>query len=261
MKWPGIILSLMLGCWGPVAAVTYHVNPEGTGDVPTILAAIDTASAGDVIELACGTYHESTSLQTMLVLRSDLTIRSAQRDPGCVTIDAQQPLEWGSVFYLEGVSHVLVQGLTITGGNAVDVFMSSGGGGAYIRNCQDIRFVDCVLTGNRARWGGGLLSLDSEVHLERCVITENEALVVGGGLALEGYLAATDCLILENSAGQSTGDDGYLEGPDTSCLLTCCEKDLSQWSVGQATLVVDDEQCGPVRIQSLDLGSLKCLFR
>ncbi len=257
----GGVMAGMMGVPGAVGAVTWHVNAEGTGDVPTILAAIDTAGAGDVIELACGTYHESTTLETMLCPKSDLTICSASGDPDCVTIDAQDPMGWGSVFYLADVSHVLFQGLTITGGNAVDVFLSSSGGGAYLHNCQNIRFEDCVFTGNRGRFGGALAVTGSELSLERCIITGNHALVAGGGTALTGQLEATECVILDNTAGHGLGPDAAIDGEATLCLLTCCEKDLLQWLVYAGSLVVEDEGCGTVGVERLPLGALKAIYR
>lgn len=39
-----------------VLARTWYVNPGGTGDVPTIQAAVDTAKPGDDMLLAPGTY-------------------------------------------------------------------------------------------------------------------------------------------------------------------------------------------------------------
>jgi len=256
-----VYLLILLLPASQAGAVTWNVNPGGTGDAPTILAAIDSCGAGDVIELACGTYHESTTLTTMLTLKSDLTLRSAAGDPACVTIDAQQPTDWGSVLFLDGISNVLIQGLTITGGHAVDVFLSSNGGGAYIHSCQNIRFEDCVFTSNRGRVGGGLYVTDSEVWLEGCEISGNEALVTGGGIGLGGSVQITDCLILDNTAGHGLGPDGSIWGAASSCVLTCCEKDIDQWHVYEGGLLVQDEDCGTVAMEGVDWTDLKAYYR
>ena len=49
-------LTLVLILSGAAVSETYIVNPEGTGDFPTIQAAVDAASDGDLIELADGTF-------------------------------------------------------------------------------------------------------------------------------------------------------------------------------------------------------------
>ena len=40
-------------------ARTWHIQPDGTGDAPTIQAAVDQAIDGDVVELANGTFEGS----------------------------------------------------------------------------------------------------------------------------------------------------------------------------------------------------------
>ncbi len=52
-----IALSVALPCH----AIEWHINPEGTGDAPTIQAAFDLANAGDVIVLASGTYRDTNT--------------------------------------------------------------------------------------------------------------------------------------------------------------------------------------------------------
>lgn len=50
------LATMALLSWSTMAmAVTYTISPDGSGDFPTIQAAIDTASAGDIIELTDGT--------------------------------------------------------------------------------------------------------------------------------------------------------------------------------------------------------------
>ncbi len=47
---------------GAIQARTWNVNPFGTGDAPTIQAAVDSAKSGDVVLLADGTYREENIL-------------------------------------------------------------------------------------------------------------------------------------------------------------------------------------------------------
>ena len=47
----------------PASARTWYVKADGTGDAPTIQAAIDSASGGDVVLVAPGTYDDTTHVQ------------------------------------------------------------------------------------------------------------------------------------------------------------------------------------------------------
>ena len=46
-----VIPGVFLICAACAAATTYTVNPDGSGDFPTIQAGITAASDGDIIEL------------------------------------------------------------------------------------------------------------------------------------------------------------------------------------------------------------------
>jgi len=56
---PGILLVLALVFW-PISSHsrTWHLNPSGTGDAPSIQAAFDSVSAGDTIAFSEGTYTQ-----------------------------------------------------------------------------------------------------------------------------------------------------------------------------------------------------------
>lgn len=51
------IVAVLMAAGG-LQAKTWNVNPQGTGDAPTIQAAVDSAQSGDVVVIAAGTYHE-----------------------------------------------------------------------------------------------------------------------------------------------------------------------------------------------------------
>lgn len=67
-------------------ATTYTVHADGTGDFPTIQAAVDVAMDGDIIELTDGFFAGSGNRDVLVDGRA-LTIRSLSRDPALCTID------------------------------------------------------------------------------------------------------------------------------------------------------------------------------
>ena len=60
---------------GSLARV-WHVEPDSTGDAPTIRAAIDSASTGDIVELADGTFTGSGNRQIEFLGKA-ITVKSA----------------------------------------------------------------------------------------------------------------------------------------------------------------------------------------
>jgi len=81
-----LILCLLL----PVSAAAriWLVNPDGTGDAPTIQAAVDSLSSGDEIILADGVY---TGAGNRDVYNSEklFAIKSLSGDPAACVIDCQ----------------------------------------------------------------------------------------------------------------------------------------------------------------------------
>ena len=171
------------------------------GDYATIQDAIDSASDGDTIVIAAGTYYE----HDLIVQDKGITIRGEAdaRGNALVTIDAQRQ---GRVLTIDpGVTDHLtvISNLTLTGGLA-----DTDGGGlqsldasGYVRNCTFIDneatgfgggvymegatpgFGACHFTGNAAANGGGVYSNLAHPGFENCVIDQNTATAgLTGGL-------------------------------------------------------------------------------
>ncbi len=165
-------------------------------DAPTIAAGIDSASAGDLVEVACGTYYEHS-----IQMKSGIALRSETGDPACVTIDAQG---LGRVIACDAVDATsLIEGFTITGGVA-----SSDGGGGIRCSASSPWIVNCVLDGNNGgEWGGGASCIQmSSPSLDGCVFSGNQALH-GGGLYLDNSSApnVAGCLFVENTSSFGAG--------------------------------------------------------
>ena len=256
--WVLLVLTIISG---KADARIWHIQPDGTGDAPTIDAAIDSSVAGDVIELACGIYHEEG-----LVIKSGITIRSETGQPDCVTIEGRQPANSpGSIFYSWGIDDTtLLEGLTITGGLANSNFYGVTGGGLVISSGSALTVNRCLITGNSARAAGGVIITESHVTFIDCVITENEATHSSpGGVTVSGNssLSAYDTTIISNIAASFWPVDGYVAN-DSEAYFNCCDIDLTWWQfAGGGNYEVDDSDCDEVADEVQNWGTVKALYR
>ena len=101
----------------PAGAAIYTVEPDGSGDYPTIQAAVNAASHGDVIELGDGVFTGPGNHSITFGGRR-VTVRSRAEDPALCTIDLQGSPS-NSVrafsFSAEGPQTV-IRGITIANG-------------------------------------------------------------------------------------------------------------------------------------------------
>jgi len=186
-------------CWvtlfagAPLYAVTWHVPSQ----CPTIQAGIDSASAGDTVLVACGTYYEHD-----LWAKQGVCLRSETGQAECVTIENQSPGR--RVFWCSGVNaSTSIEGFTITGG------MGDSGGGMFCRNNTAVRISNCTFYNNvvtpivgTVSWGGGMYCRDgASPLLTNCTFLQNRA-SWGGGLCCrwDASPVLLDCTFLQNIA-------------------------------------------------------------
>lgn len=244
-----------------VLAVAMHGAPALAGliripaDFPTIAAGLGAAASGDTVEVACGTYHEHD-----LVLAPDVTLRSATRDPACVTIDAD---DLGRVIRYTGPGPSAIEGLTITDGRGVDMgggmhatqgdlavrrcdFLANAAvgeeqlyGGAIYANSVTLELTDCSFAANSAGGGvfvssgrgGALYAVASTVTVECCRFTDNAASAGTAGSPAGGAIAVSSCVmdvedaVFERnwaSSGHSNGNGGGISASGSSTRLAHC---------------------------------------
>ncbi len=194
----GSSLSIRLCCLaillpaGASEARVISVNAEGTGEYPTIQAAISAAVAGDQVVLDQGVYTGEENRNLSLGGKA-ITVRST--DPANPEIVAATVIDCqgeGSGFRLYDTGETLdsvIDGLTIT---------------------------------NAASSGVYLYRVSPTVR--RCVITGNSAVGSGGGIWCR-YTGAeiTDCRIIGNSSGSASGTGGgiYLDRPRGTTIAHC----------------------------------------
>jgi hypothetical protein len=186
-------MALLVGI--PAHAATINV-PE---DQVTIQAATASATPGDTISVACGTYFE----YGISVSTDALVIRGRDGDPTCVVVDA---LNQGRAVRFTDVSG-LIQGITFRGG-------AGGRGGAVdcVRATVELR--DCAFTDNHVYIhggadGGAVGAFSSTVTVEGCRFSSNSAFPSSGqgGALYASFSSVTvdDCIFQDNTADIAGG--------------------------------------------------------
>ncbi len=211
-----------LGLVVPAGAVLI-VNPDGSGDYPTIQAAVDAAAATDVIQLSPGLFTGPGN-HDVLIAGKALTITSGGDDPARVTIDAGGSDELSHrAFRITGAATTTtIHGLTLTGG-----WVDEPDGGSAVL-CEDgapVSLVCCAIIGNQgsavkadsalltashcsfrqnaASWGGALDFQYGTGSITDSEFIENTAELGGACHAFYGTLVFEDCIFQANHADQA----------------------------------------------------------
>jgi hypothetical protein len=161
---------------------------------PTIQAGIDSASAGDTVLVACGTYYEHD-----ILMKSGICLRSETGQPECVVIDAQQ---LGRVITcIDCAVETGVEGLTVTGGAAMGPPAEDRCGGGLYCMRSNLAIGSTVFRENIADTeGGGIGAQASSLALEECTF-EGNSTTTGAGIRVRGGNASvTGCIFLGNEA-------------------------------------------------------------
>ena len=176
---------------GPVDAETWRINAEGTGEAPTLQAAIDEATSGDTIEMAPGIYRDTvvrdldgSSAVAVAFLKRGVTI-VGDEGPLATFIDGEEDHH---CLAGEDLDHeTKVRGVTLLHGDALDPASANG------------------------RAGGGMLLYDSSPELEAIRFVGCNSLDGGGGLRVVGswdgeqQLAVHDCAFIYCFSGGRGG--------------------------------------------------------
>jgi hypothetical protein len=219
---------------------TWHVKVDGSGDVPTIQAAIDAASYDDSVLVGPGTYSWSNQgtgdpLYGMIKMLKDAPALTIVGEMGSsmTILDGES---MGRIFYFMGYipgtpGGLTLDGFTFTGGAPTQSAQPVGGAftahlsSPIVRNCVFIGnsadqggavwcggeggpvFENCRFIGNSARYGGAVFFINTPftVTVSNCEFLENDA--TRGG-ALYGYnvpLVVHGCTVTRNNASAEGG--------------------------------------------------------
>jgi Right handed beta helix region len=196
-------IAIMLACCSLASARTWYVRPDGTGDVPTIKTAVDSAADGDTLLLADGTFY---MVKDVDCLDKAIAIISESRNPALCRIDQGSGVafEDAVVFYLraESPGAQKLEGLTISGGCGAVICDTSAC--PAITNCV---FRDNVCLGAEIiPWGAALRCYpNSAPTITTCTFMSNSS---GGGSGIDcdrSFAEVTDVTFSGNWGGFGGG--------------------------------------------------------
>lgn len=197
----------------------------------TLQDALAAAASGDEVLVAEGVYKPDQgggaaagSREATFMLKPGVTIRGGFPGYGLPQPDARNPAayvtilsgdlkgddRWGNLNLQDNSYHVVtgpadglpavLDGITITGGNADGAYPHHYGGGLYNPDGK-LRAVNCAFRANTGVWGGALMNFGPSAMLVNCQLTGNRALMLGGGLYnYEGAATLTNCRLAGNTA-------------------------------------------------------------
>ncbi len=185
-----------------------HVlRDDGTGDFPTIQAAIDAAESGHVIVLEDGIYSGEGN-RDLDFGSKNLELISLNLDPALCTIDCGgSAAEPHRAVYMAGgqSSESLLQGLTIVGGYADPTLPGGDAGGALLLDGASPMIIDCIFQNNLAGSGGAIAAYGSTFQTEEVAFYDNTAAGDGGAILLA---SGSDATLEELTCAFNTAGDG-----------------------------------------------------
>jgi hypothetical protein len=210
-----------------LSAEVYVVNPDGTGDFPTIQAAVDGVVPGDYIELTDGVFRGPGNRD---VLGEVFRLRSQNADPASCIIDCEgSAADPHRGFHLFGGGFGFIERITIRNGYVTGEGLD-GSGGAILSRSTDFQILGCVMTNCTAEQDGGAVKAIGQTDYmasglyDGCIFAGNTARR-GGAISLgEAAMPYIDnSLLVGNLATESGGaiDAGADGGPDmTGCTIS-----------------------------------------
>ncbi len=199
------------------------MRPDGTGDAPTIQAAVNLSATGDVVLLGPGAYtwaSQQARGESMLEVSKAITLRGEAGSDATI-LDAQRH---GRILRITRCDSVMLEGLTIQNGQDPGDFVNGAGVAAdstpvYIRSCV-IRGNLPAPNGDRGGRGGCGIAA-TFVAISNSRVADNRSGGIGGAGIQCGIIVATNCLFSQNIVLGVNAMDGGGVCAENANLTNC----------------------------------------
>ena len=147
-----------------------------------------------------------------IVINENLTIKKADGAASAV-LDASR---LSRIFKVENGANLILENLKLTGGKADGTEDADKCGGAiYAKNANEIKIINCIITGNKAKENGGGLNVEgTPTTITNCIFTGNTAKNGGGIYIIKGDRIPVVTISGGTIGGTGTGEANKATGSD-----------------------------------------------
>ncbi|MCK4511317.1 right-handed parallel beta-helix repeat-containing protein [bacterium] len=220
----GDSIAIHFGDYVLPAPAEYMVHPDGSGDFPTIQAAVDGAVSGSVIFLGDGVFTGDGN-RDVDFLGKTLTVRSASGNPAACIIDCEgTPGTPHRGFYLHTNEprESVIQGITIRNGNETLEAPPNNSGAGISLDGSSPTIINCTFENNTGTKSAALLIRDASPLVTGCSFTGNTASVSWTGGAVGCFGGSDPELVGCTFAGNSAGWGGAISiGSSLPTVVGC----------------------------------------
>jgi parallel beta-helix repeat protein len=247
-------------------AITTHDGQSWDTAYADLQPVLTAAVSGTTIKVADGTYRPTsgTDRAVSFVLKNGVGLYggyagSGASDPNMRDVGAYPTILSGDIGTVgsntDNSYHVVVgsntnstavlDGLTITAGNANGSTSPSDRGGGMYSESSAPTLANCIFSGNCANSGGGMWNMNSSPTLNNNTFSANTARSGGGMCNVGSSPTLTNCIFSGNTASNS-GGGGMSNLSSSPTLTTCTFSDntasysgggVDNWSSSSPTLV------------------------
>jgi len=180
----------------------WYVKADGSGELPTIQAAIDSCTHGDTVLVADGVYTGDG--EAMFDTKSRDILLMSENGPQTTIFECHgTPENPQRAFTIDdGEDETLIlNGFTFRGGYAPTAYGSPSGGALMFDNATaTVR--NCVFSDNEATVGGAVFAIGASPRFENCTFYDNAAAAGSAVMAYnQAHVNLENCIVAFNNQG------------------------------------------------------------